>query len=235
MSTSAASAARRGGLFAEDFDAPVGVTNLDEAEPPEPLVPMFGAEAVEAAREEGFAEGYSRGLSQAAQDRAEIIRELLARLTEQLDGANAAARAASEESAVIVARLLLTVLARLFPTLCARHGGLEAAALARAVLPQLQNEAQVTVRISPHVHTELQAVIDRLPPEQRGRVELVVTDAVAPGDLRIAWREGSAWRDTGALWAEVAAILARHGIDASEPEPVPEFAGEMNSSGGSDG
>lgn len=216
--TARASAAPGRGLFAEDFDAPAGITDLDAAEPEtEAAPPVFDAEAVEAAREQGFADGLGRGLAQAAQDRAEISRQLLATLVERLEGADAASRAAAEESALVVARLLLTVLARLFPTLCARHGAGEAVALARAVLPRLQSEAQVTVRVSPHVEAALRAVIDTLEPDQQPRITLVPTDAVAPGDLQVSWNNGRARRDMAAIWNEVAGVLARYGIDASEP------------------
>ena len=42
--------------------------------------------------------------------------------------------------------------------------------------------------------------------------ETVECDAMPPGDVRIAWRNGSATRDAAALWQQVAAVLAPAGL-----------------------
>jgi flagellar biosynthesis/type III secretory pathway protein FliH len=201
-------------LFAEDFDRHAGVTVLDPPVPdePEPIAPSFTADALEAAREEAYAEGFGRGLAQAAQDRAEIAGQLLAGIARRLADAEAAARAAAEASAQAVAELLLSTLAALFPALCARHGGGEVAALAHAVLPALDREPRISLRVSPHVLPELEAELDRLDPGLRARIATVATDAVAPGDIRIAWQDGAASRDGAALWAGIAATLAEYGL-----------------------
>src|SRR3954468_371858 len=79
-------------LFAEDFDAPAGITVLDDtaedAPPPEPPAPpAITAEDVAAARAEAYAEGHCAGLSQAAADRAEITRQMLGIIAERLTSA----------------------------------------------------------------------------------------------------------------------------------------------------
>ena len=112
-------------------------------------------------------------------------------------------------------------LGALFPALCARHGGGEVAALARAVLPALDSEPRITIRVSPHVTTELAAELDRLDPELRARIVLVPTDAVPPGDVRIAWQDGIARRDGAALWAQVADTLSQYGLDAPSLAAAP--------------
>jgi flagellar assembly protein FliH len=213
-------------LFAEEFDAQSGITVLDPPEPPdepETIAPSFTQEALETAREAAYAEGYSRGLSQAAQDRAEIGGQLLAGIAQRLADAEAAAREAAEASALAVAELLINTLAALFPTLCARHGAGEVAALARTVLPALDREPRISLRVSPHVLPELEAELARLDPELRARIAVIATDAVAPGDIRIAWQDGGARRDGAALWAQIAATLAEYGLAAPE---LP--AGERN-------
>ena len=61
----------------------------------------------------------------------------------------------------------------------------------------------------------------RLDPELHGRVALVPTDAVAPGDARIAWQDGAAGRDATALWREVAAALAPFDLLPPAAQPLP--------------
>lgn len=203
-------------LFAEDFDLQVGVTVLDPPAEPEVIAPGITSEAVETAREQAYAEGYSRGLSQAAQDRAEIAGQLLAGIAQSLADAEAAARDAAEVSATAVAELLINSLAALFPTLCARHGAGEVAALARTVLPALDREPRISLRVSPHVLPELEGELARLDPELRARITVIPTDAIAPGDIRIAWQDGAAGRDGATLWAQIAATLAEYGLAAPE-------------------
>ncbi len=203
-------------LFAEDFDQHSGITVLDPPDEPELIAPSFTEEAVETAREAAYAEGYSRGLSQATQDRAEIASQLLAGIARRLADAEAAAREAADASAQAVAELLMNSLAALFPTLCARHGAGEVAALARIVLPALDREPRISLRVSPHVLPELEAELARLDPELRARITVIATDAVAPGDVRIAWQDGAAQRDGAALWAQIAATLAEYGLAAPE-------------------
>jgi flagellar biosynthesis/type III secretory pathway protein FliH len=203
-------------LFAEDFDQQSGITVLDPPDEPDLIAPSFTEEAVETAREAAYAEGYSRGLSQATQDRAEIASQLLAGIARRLADAEAAAREAAEASALAVAELLMNSLAALFPTLCARHGAGEVAALARTVLPALDREPRISLRVSPHVLPELEAELDRLDPELRARLTVIATDAVPPGDVHIAWQDGAAGRDGAALWAQIAATLAEYGLAAPE-------------------
>jgi flagellar assembly protein FliH len=201
-------------LFAEDFDAPPGITVLDDLPdeppppPPPPPPPAFTEADLTQARESAYAEGHRNGLAQAATDRAEVTRQMLDVIAGRLDGAGTAAAKVAEESAEVVARLLLGTLATMLPALCARHGAGEVAALTRAVLPALAREPRVTIRLSPHVVHAVEQELAGLDPELHGRVSLVPTDAVAPGDARITWQDGAAVRDADALWRTVAEALA---------------------------
>jgi flagellar assembly protein FliH len=199
-------------LFDEDFDAPpatAGVIVLDdlpdEAPPPPPAVT---AEDVAAARADAYAEGHEKGLAQAAADRAEVTRQMLGVIADRLEGARLEAARVAEEGAQAVARLLMGTLAGMMPALCARHGAAEVAAVARAVLPALVREPRVTIRVSPHLVRAVEQALAGLDPDLHGRVMLVPTDAVPPGDVRIAWADGAAVRETAALWRSIAEALA---------------------------
>jgi flagellar assembly protein FliH len=198
-------------LFAEDFDAPPGVTVLDdvpdEAEPAPPP-PAITEEDVATARADAYAEGHRNGLAQAAADRAEVTRQMLGVIADRLSGARSEASRVAEDSAETVSRLLLGTLATLLPALCVRHGAAEVTAMVRAVLPALASEPRVTLRISPLVLSAVEQELSQLDPDLHERVSLVPTDTVAPGDVRISWQDGSAVRDAAALWRAVAEALA---------------------------
>jgi len=200
-------------LFDEDFDAPpaaAGVIVLDDLpdEVPPPPPPAVTAEDVAAARADAYAEGHETGLAQAAADRAEVTRQMLGVIAGRLEGARQDAARVAEEGAQAVARLLMGTLAGMMPALCARHGAAEVAAVARAVLPALVREPRVTIRVSPHLVRAVEQALAGLDPDLHGRVMLVPTDAVPPGDVRIAWADGAAVRETAVLWRSIAEALA---------------------------
>jgi flagellar assembly protein FliH len=209
-------------LFAEDFDAPPGVTVLDDEADAAAEEPTFTEETLAAARADAYAEGHRNGLAKAAADRAEVTLQMLGAIAERLEGGRAEAARVAEESAEALARLLLGTLASMMPALCARHGATEVAALARAVLPALAREPRVTIRVSPHVAEAVEHELQHLDPDLRERVALVPTDAVPPGDARIAWTDGAAQRDAAALWRDVADALAP--LDLLPPDLAPPFA-----------
>ena len=128
-----------------------------------------------------------------------------------------------QKLAEAIARLLLDSLAATFPTLCARYGDAEVRAIIRAVLPALTQEAAITVRAHPRTAAALAAEIAHLDPDLVAHVQTVECDAMPPGDVRIAWHNGTATRDAAALWQQVAAVLAPAGLlrtDAAIKETV---------------
>ena len=71
--------------------------------------------------------------------------------------AKAEARAAAEGAVEALARTVLSLLAGALPALCARHGEGEVRAVLRALLPALQAEPRVSVRLHPRLVPGVQA------------------------------------------------------------------------------
>ena len=219
METLLADRPRLATLFAEDFDAPhatAGVIMIEDEAPDAefvaPPVPPAPSPNLDLVREEAYAEGVRSGLAQAAADRAEITRAMLSAIAERIAEARSDAAEIAERQGGALARLMMTTLGQMLPATCARHGGAEVAALVRAVVPALVREPRVTIRVSPHVADAVRAELEHLDPELAPHVILVPTDAVPPGDARIAWQDGGADRNTAALWCEIAAVLAPLGL-----------------------
>lgn len=208
---------RLGALFAEDFDRP------ETAPQPEAVDPVFSANELAAEREVAWHAGHEAGLRDAVASDAAAARQALGAFAEQFAAACAAAAARAEESAEAIARLLLDGLAAAFPALCARYGDAEVRAIVRKVLPALTQEPTITVRAHPRTAKAAAQEIARLDPDLAARVQPVECDEMPPGDVRIAWRNGTAMRDAAALWQQVAAILAPAGLlraDAAIMETV---------------
>lgn len=141
-----------------------------------------------------------------------MLNRTLDSMVELLGAAGHEASAVVEAAAEETAKLLLRVLAAMMPALCARHGAADAMALVRTVVPALLHEPRVTIRINPHVRDAVAAELARVAPDWADRIALVATDAMAPGDARVAWDNGTASRDVAELWDQVIARLAPLGL-----------------------
>ena len=86
------------------------------------------------------------------------------------------------------------------------------------LLPTLQQEPRVTVRCSPAVAEAVRADLLLLDGELADRVA-VVPSGLAPGDVRVAWTDGSLVRDGAAIHAAMVAALAELGL--VDPDVIP--------------
>jgi hypothetical protein len=197
---------RFGALFAEDFDLP-------QAAPEAQVIdPVLSASELTAAREAAWHEGHATGFREAAAADNTATKQAIAQISELLRSESQAGVARAEEEAAAIAQLLLDSLAATFPTLAARYGDAEVRAIIRTVLPALIREPVITVRAHPETTVVIAQEIVGLDPDLKEHVQTVPCEDMMPGDLRIAWRNGSAVRNATALWQQVAEILAPAGL-----------------------
>ncbi len=207
-------------LYAEDFDGPAAV--LAEPEP-ETAAPHFTLAEFHAAREAGFAAGREAErdcvVAEEASARSRAVAALAANLTEARETARTHAEAAAEA----LAQAVLSIIAAALPSLCAQHGEAEARAMLQALLPTLAAEPRIAVRLSPGLVDAVQADLAVLDPDVAALVQLMPTDTMPPGDVRVSWENGACHRSAAAACAAVRRVLAP--LDLLLPEPV--FAQEL--------
>ena len=216
--------------FIEDFDDDLPLADVvgevDEPDESEPFAPpVVNSEEIAGLRDAAYAEGRRDERDAIATEQAATLERTLASVLRKLDDASREASAVAETAAEETTRLVLRVLGAMMPALCARHGGADAAALVRAVVPALVNEPSVTIRVGPHVRDAVKLELARVAPEWSERIKLVATDAMASGDVRIAWENGTASRGVADLWTEVVARLAPLGL--IDEAAARSFAREM--------
>jgi len=200
-------------LFDEDFDHPPPPTD------PEVIQPVFTPAEMHAAREEAARDSRDIALAEAdATTRAAVLRALT-EISSQLASGRAEAASIAEQSCEAIAGLLLECFATAFPALSARHGAAELAAMLRAILPAVHRQPKITVRVNPHLVTAMTDEIHAVDADLAAHVRLVPTDAMALGDARITWENGSATRDATSLWNQIESILAPTGLLNSVPRP----------------
>lgn len=207
-------------LFDEDFDLPPAHVVAPE---PEIIEPVFTAADVEAARDAAWRDGHDTATAEMTASTTEAARQVLVQIAAQLDAACNEASTMAERSAEAIARLLMDAFAATFPALCARHGEGEIRAVVRAILPALHHEPCVTIRLEPQSASAVADEIEHLDPDLLTRVEVVSTATMTAGAVRIAWRNGSAVRDTATLWQDVTAILAPAGLLPSHQVGLKEI------------
>ena len=204
-----------GVLYAEDFDDDEAKPAAEQEAPPEPefIEPVFTGAELEVARAEARLAGRAEAERGIIASRVQMLSLIAAGMTEAQDGA----RIAAEQAAEAVARCMLTALTACLPALCERHGAAELRALTRAVLPALTDEPRITVRVHPHMATVVQEELAAMDFEIAERVNLVATEAIAPGDARINWAEGSAVRNAARARSAVHDALAALGLHERTP------------------
>ncbi len=196
-------------LFAEDFDRPP----IEEPAPePEIIEPTFTVAEMEACRQEAWRAGEQSGAAAAEATAAAAARRSLAAIAAMLAETRAEAARAAEDAAIATTRLLFDALAVLFPTLTARLGENEVRAVIATVLPALRQDPHPTIRVAPALAEAVTGEIERLEPGLPTQVRIIADDTMAPGDIRVSWRKGSAERDGRAMWREIAAILGQAGL-----------------------
>jgi flagellar biosynthesis/type III secretory pathway protein FliH len=120
-----------------------------------------------------------------------------------------------------LARLIFDALGAVLPVTCAAVGVAEIMAVARAVLPAMTAEPSIVVRVNPCMAAEVEKALADLEREPEQRLQVLAADAIAPGDVRISWRDGAAVRDAGAAWGQVVEALAPLGL-------APTVAAKVN-------
>ena len=211
---------RAGILYAEDFDSPAQPPPPEPEPEPEPVEPTFSSGEMEMARQIAAEAAVARAHAEWEQSDAHARTLALSAISAELTAAQAESRILAEAVADGTVRVILTMAAGLLPASCAGHGEAEVRRLLDHLMPSLQREPRVTVRVSP-------AIADRLRADLLGdddlaaRVAVTAAPGLAPGDARVAWANGSLVRDEAAIHVAMVAALAELGLVDAKPAPAP--------------
>jgi flagellar assembly protein FliH len=201
-------------LFEEDFDLPATEAPPAVEPPPEPEViePVFTAAELKAAREEAWREADELARAELNGARERAAQAALSTIAEQLRNAREQARKIAESSAEAIAQLLLASFAAAFPAMCRQHGEAEIRAVLQQILPALESEPKLTIRVAPEAASGVRRELDRLDNDLAAAIQIVPVDTMAPSDVRIQWRAGQASRDAAQIWDDIKAALAPAGL-----------------------
>ena len=199
-------------IFGEDFAAPRASKPAEAQEAAPPPITM---DEVDAAYERGVQDGQSTALATAGRQTQEMVQALLL----EVGIVNDAARETVDTNALHITKLLLDLLLKFFPRLCAEYGPAETSDMVAIVLDGLASEPEVEIRACPTGIADLERYFATTPYDGRSKLKLVALETMTPGDASMRWKDGRADRNADKLWAEILQALGMHGI--INPEPIP--------------
>jgi len=196
-------------LYAEDFD------DLPALPPPEPEMdllseptrPLLTDHDIERACSAAVAEARRQWEQDAQHQRGQALAAVA-------DAIASAREAAAHEVETVTQGTVATILSMVsgaLPSMCRHHGPAEVRALVGRLLPNLQTEPRITIRVHPGLVPMLEEDLASLDLELTGTVA-VTSAALEPGDVRVAWENGSFKRDTRAILASMQDALAQLGL-----------------------
>jgi flagellar assembly protein FliH len=200
-------------LYAEDFDSPP--VSREPEPPPPPPEPVFSAADLEAARASGHQEGFSAAKTDAEALRADLHVAALQSLADAMASTRKEAAEIAEQRAKSLSGAVMAVLSAALPKVTEAHAKEELTAVLEALLPGLQAEPVLRVRVHPDLEGCVRAVWKTLSQDEpAGELQLTADPEMVPGDIRLSWADGRAVRNTAEVWEGIRQALAPLGMPA---------------------
>jgi flagellar assembly protein FliH len=206
-------------LFEEDFTSPQEAARarakLAQAAPePEVIVPSFTAEELAEARAEGMVEGRAAGMAEARAAAEARTAAALEAIATRLGEARREAAATAEGAAAALAVATLDLLALALPRAAAAHALPGCAELAETLLARLSGVERIAIRLPPELARTLAPRLEQAASaaDFAGRLDVIPTDGMVAGEMRISWPGGEARRNPAALAAAAADVMRQLGL-----------------------
>ena len=194
--------------------------------------PTFSQEDLDAARGEGFAAGTQEGLKEATETAEHHTATALGTIKEKLEEILGTQLEANAHSLKASTTLAIAITRKMYPYLEKRFGLDEIQHLLESTLARLMDEPRVFVRLNMTMYETLLPRLDTVSNSlgYECQIVLIPDDAVAMGECRVGWMDGTARRDPVSMWEEISEIVERNlgpeAVDWTHPPEVEEKAPE---------
>ncbi|MCQ8279933.1 hypothetical protein NFI95_15935 [Acetobacteraceae bacterium KSS8] len=111
-------------------------------------------------------------------------------------------------SAADLSRAVLAAVSAVLPGLAASNALAETKDLLDLLLPALDGEPKLQIRLNPTLLEPLRNDLATLPMAGSTSIEWIGVETMEPGDISVKWQDGMMLRDTGALCAQVVAMVS---------------------------
>ena len=198
-------------LYAEDFSNDRAAPKPAAKAPPPPPPPGPTQADVDAACIRAVQAAQNAWTESANERRAEALAAIASAMAEAREQDAMQAELLADG----IARAALSMLAGILPHLCRKHGNAEVRATVARLAPILARSTRLVIRVHPDLIDVLASDVAAI--DDAANVELRPAN-LPPGDVRVAWEDGSMTRDTAAICTAMQEILAQLGLDAEPSE-----------------
>jgi len=206
-------------LFGTAFDEP----NDRQAVPTRDR-PQFSQDDLDAARAEAHAQGVAAGRAEAEAALEAAIAASLQTAAVQMEGLAAQQADALQRLDAEFVQLATLVGHKLAPTLIAVEPAAEIEALVRACINELRETPRLIVHAAEPLIERLEPRFDQLKSgvHFEGEVLIIADPAMAIGDCRVEWADGSAVRDFSEISSQIDQAVQRFTAQRAASVPVAE-------------
>ena len=221
-----------------DFDDKVEEETLPEEPPPPPPPPTFSEAQLEAARREGLAHGRQEAAAEAEASRERRVADLLETISREFSTLFAAEDLRNAQYEAESVRLSLAILQRLFPAMNQEYGLGEIQRIITEVLENQREQVIIKLEVQPEYVETIRDHVQRVLKQANiaGECQVSGNQALGPGDVRMSWPDGGAFRESTMTAEDIErhlqVILAERprlrdnnrrteSVAASQPTPLP--------------
>lgn len=216
-----------GVLYAEDFDhiatEPAAVRSGSASIDTDSrlMTPSFNLDELQAATRQAFEDGRNieRRERQDSLDRQ--LASCLSSLKTQIAESESGSAQMIESGLFEIARMSLAMVATALPTLCAMHAEDELKFVLQQMLPAVRRMPELRIRVHPNLRESVEREIRLALDETTTRTVWSESDTLRPGDITVAWQNGTALRDTEATCSAIRdAVVALFQDGASDKDKL---------------
>lgn len=178
---------------------------VEETEDLPPPPPTFSEAELEAARKEAYDKGKRDGLAEAEASREKFVAGIFENISKGMATLFEAEEERSKRYEAEAVHLSRAIFRKLFPTLNARFGAEEVAAVITRVMERQEEQPQIMIEVHPDHVGEIETLLAARPHSFAARGSYTVTgnEKLDHGDCRIQWAAGGAHRRAGYLAEEI--------------------------------
>lgn len=202
-------------LYAEDFDEPHDAQQKADPKPSEPERPPLTQADIDAACVAAVEQARLEWAGEEERNRAATLGAIGTTLASIRDTCEHTTLVCAEGTVTTI----LALVAGLLPEFCRQHGPTEARALLARLLPIIQSQSKITVRVHPDVVALVQRDVGELDPDLASMV-VVTAGPMDRADVRVAWENGSMTRDTQQIMQAIQDALGQLGLHQKIEAPM---------------
>jgi len=206
-------------------------TGPDETEEAEeaPPAPTFSEEEVLSAQQTAFDEGKAAGIQEANAQFEHLIANALTQLAQSVPAVFDQHGKEQQAHSDLALKYSHALVQKIMPVYSQKHGVDEIQDLVAKCMEPLRSEPRIMVKVHESLREDLQEKLGKIAEEQGfdGKLVIMGSEDIVPGDCRVEWSEGGAQRDSAQIWEQIDEILERNLThDTNQGETQTEANGE---------